>query len=249
MNVEAFIIAYNEAETIALTIKHYKSFCSRVTLFDNFSDDNTREIALEHGADIRLFGKKGVLSDKEYLAVKNHCWKHSNADWVIVCDADEILWHPNLPEALKEDCTIFTTYGWNIYSNDIPRETYLEITKGYHDGNYSKSIIFKPSAIKEINYHYGCHNNNPKGDVRYSKEVLTVFHYRNLGGYERLSKRHAIYRERMSDHNKELGLGIHYTYKESQRKLEWEQHYGNCGEYVPPGISYSSPQARWQRKD
>lgn len=240
MKIEAYILAYNEAETIGLTIKHYQQFCERVVIFDNFSTDDTRDIALAMGCDVRLFGVKGVLSDKEYLKVKNHCWKKSKADWVIVCDADEILYHPDLTSVLLEDCTIMTTYGWNVYSEDVPRESYLEITDGYHDGNYSKSLIFKPT-LKEINYHYGCHACSPKGDVRYSKSILTVFHYRNLGGYERLSKRHAMYRERMSALNKEMGLGCHYLFNETQRKLEWYQHFGNCGKYVPPGISSSSP--------
>jgi len=242
MRVDAFIIAFNEAETIALTIKHYQQFCQNITIYDNFSTDETREIALSLGAKVKMFGVKGVLSDKEYLKVKNQCWKDSRADFVIVCDSDEILWHPNLQEALKEDCTIFTTYGWNVYSEDVPRETFHEITTGYHDGNYSKSIIFSPKAIKEITYHYGCHNATPKGDLRYSKEVLTLFHYRNIGGYERLSKRHELYRERLSDLNKQLGLGIHYTYSEEQRRKEWYQHLENSGEYVPPGGSYVSPQ-------
>lgn len=247
MNVEAYIIAFNEAETIHLTIKHYQQFCSRIVIFDNFSTDDTREIALSMGCDVRLFGQKGVLSDKEYLKVKNHCWKQSKADLVIVCDSDEILWHPNIQEALEEDCTIFTTYGWNVYSHDVPRETFHEITTGYFDGNYSKSVIFKPT-LKEIDFRYGCHVATPKGDVRFSKEVLTLFHYRNIGGFERLSKRHELYRQRLSEHNRQIKLGIHYTYPESQRKSEWESHLNGSGEYVPPGISYCSPQIQNLKK-
>jgi len=236
--MEAFIIAFNEEETIALTLKHYQQFCSKVTLFDNFSTDNTREIAESMGATVKMFGMKGVLSDKEYLKVKNHCWKNSRADWVIVCDSDEILYHPDLVNVLnnEKDATIMKTYGWNIYSEDMPKDTFLEITDGYHDGNYSKSVIFRPDRIKEINYHYGCHNNTPKGEVKYSESILTLFHYRNIGGYERLSNRHAVYRERLSDHNRELGLGIHYMFEEKQRKLEWYEHLKSCGVYVPPGI-------------
>ena len=231
MNVEAYILAFNEAETIHLTIKHYQQFCNRIVIFDNFSTDDTRDIALSLGCDVRLFGVKGVLSDKEYLKVKNHCWKQSRADWVIVCDADEILWHPNIQEALKEDCTIFTTYGWNVYSEDMPKETALDIKTGYHDGNYSKSIIFKPSAIKEINYHLGCHVCNPKGEVKYSKEKLVVFHIRCVGGYQRLSDRHALYRPRMSAHNLEKGLGIHYLFDESIRKRDWFDKHKNAKEF------------------
>lgn len=242
MMIEAYVLAWNEAETIHLTIQHYQKFCSRIVIYDNFSTDDTRDIAVRMGCEVRLFGIKGVLSDKEYLKVKNHCWKESKADWVIVCDSDEILWHPNISEALKEDCTIMTTYGWNVYSEDVPREMFHEITSGYYDGNYSKSIIFNPKALKEINYGYGCHVANPKGDVRFSKEVLTIFHYRNIGGYERLSKRHQMYRERLSEHNRQIGLGIHYMYPETQRKQEWYEHLNGCGEYVAPGGSYCSPQ-------
>lgn len=231
--MEAFLIAYNEAEIIALTIKHYQQFCSKVTVFDNFSDDDTREIALSLGAIVKPFGIKGVLSDKEYLKVKNGCWKNSRHDWVVVCDADEIL---DVKVPLPQDATIMKTYGWNVYSNDTPRETYSEITTGYHDGNYSKSVCFRPDRLTEINYHYGCHNCTPKGEVKYSTKVLTLFHYRNIGGYERLSKRHELYRSRLSAHNKELGLGIHYTFDEKQRKQEWYEHLKNSGEFVPHGI-------------
>lgn len=236
--VEAFIIAYNEELIIKKTISYYSKFCERITVFDNFSEDGTRDISIEAGANVKLFGQRGVLSDREYLKVKNHCWKNSKADWVIVCDCDEILLYP---DSIKEDCTIFQTYGWNVYSNEIP-EYFPGITTGHYDGNYSKSVFFNPKLIKEINYHYGCHVANPKGDVRFSKEILTLFHYRNIGGFENLSKRHAMYRGRMSDHNKELGLGCHYLFDEKQRKKEWYQHLENSGEYVPPGGSYVSPQ-------
>lgn len=231
MNVEAFIIAFNEAETIHLTVRHYQQFCSRIVIFDNFSTDNTREIALSMGCDVRLFGQKGVLSDKEYLKVKNHCWKKSRADWVIVCDSDEILYHPNIQEALKEDCTIMTTYGWNVYSEEMPKETALDIKTGYHDGNYSKSIIFKPTAVKEINYHLGCHACSPRGDIRKSKEQLILFHIRNVGGYQRLSDRHAVYRPRMSEDNIQRKLGIHYMFEEKFRKMDWYDKHKNSLEF------------------
>ena len=152
MNIEVYIIAFNEAEIIEKTVKHYLGFCSRVIIFDNFSTDNTREAATAAGAEVRMFGINGVLSDKQYLMIKNTEWKKSTADWVIVCDADEILWHPSLEEALKEKCTIFQTYGWNVYSEEMP-ESLLDIKTGFYDGNYSKSVIFNPKAIKEINYH------------------------------------------------------------------------------------------------
>lgn len=218
MKIEAHIITFNEAETIHLTIKHYQQFCNKIFIYDNFSDDNTREICEAMGCEVKLFGIAGVLDDKEYLKVKNNCWKGSDADWVIVCDADEILWSPVL--LLKNDDllmighikeTIIKTHGFNVFSNDMPNESWTEITTGIPDSNYSKLIIFNPKAIKEINYVYGCHEAKPEGDVRYSEEVLTLFHYKHVGGAERIADRHALYESRRSDFNKKWKLGYQYA--------------------------------------
>lgn len=207
MYVEAHIIAFNESETIHLTIKHYQQFCKRIIIYDNFSTDNTREIAESLGCEIRPFGIAGVLDDKEYLKVKNHCWKGSNADYVIVCDADEILMPPKIWDT---EITVYKTIGWNIFSNDIPENNWMEITTGIHDNNYSKLVCFNPKEIKEINYVYGCHEAKPTGNVNYSVGSLPLFHYKHIGGAQRVADRHALYCSRLSDNNKRWKLGFQY---------------------------------------
>lgn len=240
MVIEAYILAWNEAETIHLTIKHYKRFCDRIIIYDNFSTDNTREIAEALGCEIRPFGIAGVLDDKEYLKVKNNCWKGSNADWVIVCDADEILdiktsyWGYN---QLYKKGTIIKTYGFSIFSNDFPCENWQEITTGIPDEKYSKLCIFNPKAITDINYVYGCHEANPVGDVRYSEGVLNLFHYKHIGGAERVANRHAMYAERLSDNNKRWKLGYQYqepreqTIKYFNECLKKSVPYSQVGSY------------------
>jgi len=239
MNIEAFIIAWNEEETIAKTIRYYTSFCSKVTLFDNFSDDRTREIAEGLGAKVLTFGQKGILSDKEYLKIKNHVWKTSTADFVIVCDADEILWHPDLIKVLEDEkrkgVTIFKTFGWNVFSETIPDE-WLEQKTGYHDGNFSKQVLFSPE-LQGINYHYGCHACSPTGRIVYSEVTLTMFHYRNVGGVDRLIERHKRYKKRLSPLNKELKLGHHYSQEEARKRNSWERSLGKSVEYSPLIVS------------
>lgn len=209
MRVEAHIIAWNEAETIHLTIKHYKQFCDRITIYDNFSDDNTREIAESMGCEVKLFGIKGVLDDKEYIKVKNHCWKGSKADWVIVCDADEIFMPP---EHWDKSITIFETFGWNVFSNEMPRESWSEITNGIPDSKYSKLVCFNPKAFKEINYVYGCHEAKPEGDYNtYASIKFVLFHYKHVGGAQRIADRHALYNSRLSDWNKRFKCGYQYS--------------------------------------
>lgn len=230
MVVEAHIIAWNESETIHLTIKHYQKFCSKIIIYDNFSDDNTREIAEAIGCEVKLFGVKGVLSDVEYTKIKNNCWKGSTADWVIVCDADEIL-DFRLPT--DQTCTILKTFGWNVFHEDVPRETWLEIKTGFHDPNYSKYVCFRPSKIKEINYVHGCHVAKPIGNVIFSEIIIPLFHYRNVGGPDRLIKRHAMYRPRMSQHNLKWNMGGHYLHDDERRRKEWTEQYNKSVEFSP----------------
>lgn len=234
--IETFLISWNEAETIHLTIKHYLQF-GRVNLYDNYSNDGTTEIAEKLGAFVYNFGKKGTLDDKEYLKIKNNVWKNSNADYVIVCDSDEIL-NVDLNFLKKEKekgVTIFKTWGWNIFSHKMPKKNWFEIQTGFHDPNFSKQVIFSPK-LEGINYVYGCHVCQPQGDLKYSNHVLPLFHYRNVGGVERLINRHKSYRRRMSDFNKRLRLGHHYLTEEKKKRKEWHDCLTNSKEFSPDFI-------------
>lgn len=226
MNIDAHIIAWNEAETIRLTIEYYQSFCRSVTIHDNYSDDGTQDIARECGANVRTFGIKGVLDDKEYLRVKNLCWKGSTADYVIVADADEIIWHPHLTGYLEVEkargTTVIRSVGVNIYSDEMPKESWLELQEGLINIDYSKMAIFSPT-LTAIGYEYGAHKANPRGNVVLSSSPLFLLHYRNVGGVQRLVDRHNQYRPRLSKVNKAFKLGVHYLQENDERIRYWNE--------------------------
>lgn len=207
MNVEAYILNWNEKDILPLTIIHYRRFCTRIVIYDNYSDDGSDTMAEQMGCEVRKFGTPGELNDGDYIKVKNNCWKESKADWVIVCDADEILLPPN---RTYDPCTIYKTQGYNMFSNSIPKKKWTELKQGVLDNNYSKLVAFNPSAIQEINYVYGCHEANPIGDIRFSEEVLKLLHYKHVGGANRIADRHALYAKRMSELNKRWKLGFQY---------------------------------------
>ncbi len=229
MICEAFIIAWNREDSIHLTIRHYQQFCQRVVIFDNFSEDKTRDISASLGADVRLFGTKGVLDDQAYIDIKNSCWKNSNADWVIVCDDDEILYHPDMPEFLEKHkgMSIIRTQGYSMYSENVPREKWIEVKTGTEDANYSKFVIFNPKKVKEIGYVYGCHEAKVKGiDWRDCPlEELMLLHYRSIGGIERLIDRHHEYepRRRKSAVNMKWNLGHHYAEPDDLKRQQWQE--------------------------
>lgn len=227
MKIEAFFIMYNEAEILPLVIRHYQKFCDKITFFDNYSTDDSQIIAESMGCEVKKFGKKGELSDQDYLDVKNNCWRGSDADWCIVADCDEVLLFDEqylLRTPNHKNFTIIKTQGWNVYSDQMPKNNLIEITTGYQFDNYSKSVMFNPKEIKEINYKPGAHACNPIGNVVYSEDVLFyLLHYKNIGGVDRLLKRNQEYRNRMSYQNKKMGWGIHYYDSEAKIRQEWAE--------------------------
>ncbi len=235
MKITLFFINWNDSFYIPFIAKHYRLICHRIVMYDNHSTDNSVELAKEFGFEIKTFGTPGELNDKEYLNIKNNCWKECKDDWVIVCDADEFLYNPYLWQLLKvckkNRFTICNTTGFNIYSEKLPIHSIFEINTGIFDQDYSKKVIFDPKKIDEIGYIYGCHRAKPKGYLRETTGFLTLFHYRNIGGPQRLIDRHAIYRLRMADINVKLGLGVHYLQSDEQRLAEWQDNYAKSKEF------------------
>lgn len=226
MKIEAFILCWNESDILAMVVRHYQKFCHNITIYDNFSTDSSQLIAESMGCDVKKFGKPGVLDDQAYLDVKNNCWKLSDADYVIVCDTDEILLPVRMEPVIDKDLpTIMKTRGWNVYSNEMPKDDLLEITTGYEFHNYSKNIIFSPKDIKEMNYEPGAHKCNPVGNIIYSNETLPLLHYKHIGGVERLLKRNREYMKRMSANNKRKGWGCHYWQPEAQTRREFAERF------------------------
>lgn len=211
MLISCNLMTFNESEIIGFTIKHYKKFCEKITVWDNYSEDNTREIAESLGCEVKLFGKKGQLHDGEYMTLKNHCWKSQRSDLIIMCDADEILIAP--PTELS-NFTIWPMDGYNMFSETMPKEDWSEINMGIPDGNYAKHIIFSPQ-IKDINFRPGCHQADPKFP-RWGNERLMVCHFKHVGGVQRVLNRNAMYRPRLSKYNKDHQFGIQYSFPDKQ---------------------------------
>lgn len=224
MNIETHFITWNRADCIHMTVNHYLKL-GKVIVHDNFSTDNTREICESLGAEVRLFGVAGVLDDGEYLKVKNEVWKSSKADWVIIVDDDEILWHPSIIQELQyakdSGATIVRPQGLSMFSKTMPIDDWTEVMTGYKDDKYSKLCCFNPQVIEEINYVYGCHEAHPKGRIR-CVDKLYLLHYMGVGGVERMIDRHALYepRRQQSRVNMRWALGTEYGFT-AESKREW----------------------------
>lgn len=213
MRIEVFTIAWNEEENIKQFLDHY-AFADLITVYDNHSTDRTVEICMGRGCKIIEFGN-GQQNNMDMLAVKQASWMGSEADWVIVCDVDEIFYHENgvrttLRSVLQQtDTTIIQAFGYNMVSEK--KSPWNEIKQGVREIFFDKCVCFRPSEIKNMMWQPGCHNCNPQGNVVTRNEGFLLLHYKMIGRQETLSRWKA-YCARMSRFDLINGYGIEYTF-------------------------------------
>ena len=138
------------------------------------------------------------MDEQCLLAIKNQCWKQSQADFVIVCDADEFL---EVPTDI-EGCTLIKTRGFDMIGEPDSR-------LGVYNHIYSKYIMFSPKDIKEINYSAGCHYCKPVGRI-VENEIHALMLHRKYISEEHIIKRYANYSQRNSEQNRMNGYCLHY---------------------------------------
>ncbi len=228
MNIHVYTICYNEQELLPFFIRHYKQFASKIIVYDNESTDNSVEIALQHGCEVKTYQTDGQIRDDRMLNVKNTCWKESrwqNVDWVIVVDVDEIVYGRNMLQYLsdkrKDGYTIINPTGYQMISDPLPdltsdKQIYELSDKGLRSQPYSKPCIFHPDSIDEINFTIGAHDCKPYGKIkRCSGGSLYLLHYNRLSldwYLQRMRNR----KQRLSDLNIKHKWGKQYEYEEQK---------------------------------
>ena len=66
------------------------------------STDNSVNIMNEYGVNVIPYDTQGKLEESAFLNIKNNSWKGSDADWVIVCDTDELIYHENIIDKMSK---------------------------------------------------------------------------------------------------------------------------------------------------
>lgn len=223
MNIEVYAIAWNEERLIDQFIDWY-SFASKITILNNYSTDRTVEIAISKGCDVKVFGS----NEQDNLIMnqtKEECWKDSKADWVIVCDIDEFLYHEDLLNVLQNtEATVIKCEAYN-FASEYPENVY-NVREGVRSELYDKCVCFRPDKITSMNWTTGCHTCSPEGDVSYLEGVVKLLHFNMLGRQE-LKDRHIAYLERTSESDKKHGYGIHYSAVSSEVDKIFDEVYNN----------------------
>ena len=143
MRIRLYSVCWNEARMLPYFLRHYEQFCDSIVVYDHESRDGSVELLDGHPQCERrnLTNAKG-LDDSVLLDIKCHAWKEcrNRFDWVICCDVDEFLHHPDLPGYLQ-DCldrgvSIPAPTGWQMVSDDFPSiagQLYDHVVTGFED--------------------------------------------------------------------------------------------------------------------
>lgn len=222
MKIHAHIIAWNEEKILPFTLDHYSRFCEKIFVYDNMSTDNSELIYKKYN---NVIVKKWQSPDNKYndailSSLKSNAYKESrndNVDWVVVCDCDEFLYHPDMLEVLEaykqSNVTMPKIDGHDMCSENFPEYDGELLVKKVKIGSKTygpmcKNIIFNP--VLDVTYAPGSHSNRVSGSVQSETAELKLLHYKFLGK-EYVLERYKTLAEQLSDYNKQTGLSGHWT--------------------------------------
>jgi len=189
MIIHVYTMCYNEEILMPYFLRHYSQFADKIFIFDNHSTDETSKIADACPKVHRVvYGDPNKFYDSHLIKMKNEEYKKSRgvADWVVVVDVDEILYHNDIISLLKQykDSGIIfpKVSGYDMIGDVYPSsefQIYDEIKCGIPDKMYCKRAVFNPSV--DINYVVGAHKCSPRGPVVESLSAdIKLLHYRFL---------------------------------------------------------------------
>jgi hypothetical protein len=219
MIIHAHILAYNEEKILPFTLDYYSNICEKIFVYDNMSTDSSDEIYARYPkVEVLKWNSNNEINENYYVQIKSNSYRKvsRDADWVIVCDCDEILYHPKLIDKLKKytesGVTVPKVSGHDMVSLTFPEYNGGLITEKITTGSdvyapFCKNIVFNPKL--DVHYGIGGHSFQCESAIYSKNDELKLLHYKFLG-VDYVEKLYKARAERLSDFNKERKFGEHY---------------------------------------
>jgi hypothetical protein len=221
MKIHAHILSWNEEKILPFTLDYYSSFCEEIYIHDNMSTDSSDEIYKKYPkVTVIKWSSDNQINEMNYINLKNNEYKNysrnKDVDWVIVCDCDEFLYHPNLLTVLQDykekGITVPRISGHDMVSESFPIYDGELITKKIKIGSeryqpMCKNIIFNPDI--DVSFGVGAHSFTSPNGVFSQDEDLKLLHYKFLGK-DYVKTLYVSRAKRLSDFNKQNKFGDHY---------------------------------------
>jgi hypothetical protein len=234
MRIDLYTIAWNEMRLLPHFLDYYLPWVDRIVVFDDASDDGTRErLGATPGVELRDFPPKGDSFVDAALGLWNNAWKESRgtADWVVLTNIDEYIWHPLGMRAYLERCaargfTVVHPRGYEMVAFDIPpRGTHFPDAArlGVPVFGFDKRQVFAPSAIEDMRYAPGRHWARPLGravDAAPIEAKLLHYKYIDYDGYH-LPRQEAL-GARLLPRDIAKGWAAHYRVSREVRRARFD---------------------------
>lgn len=249
MRLDWYTLMYNEEDIIPFVLDYWKKIIAdgidlHVTVFDNYSTDYSVSLLKPYPWIEIMHFKTDGQNDIIQTQIKNNCWKLSRgkADFVCVCDFDEILWGDIKGELQKMKDGGYNVMGtqWYAFCGDkfpnYEEGKYLHqlVKRGYkqyinHMEEYKhlgKFMIIDPNITNYTGWSVGNHilySIHPYLKL-YVSDKVTAFHInKGLGENYFVEKRKRM-GERLSEDNKSHGMCVEYNYPEEQSRKEYQDY-------------------------
>jgi hypothetical protein len=216
---------------------HYLPLVDRIFVYDNGSTDGSVELLSgDERILVESFAITGDSFVEDVLRRSDSIWLRSkgNADWVIVLDMDEHLYHPDFVEFLKrcssEAVTAIRIAGFQMVADAFPptgKPLTKTVVRGVRSEEMDKFCVFDPNAIMATNFSAGRHRAKPVGNIVWSTDVVTLLHYKELG-LDYFLNRTAQLKSRLRPGDISRGWGDHYRLSEQQLSGIFRAHQADA---------------------
>ncbi len=191
--VHLYTLCWNDRRVLPHFFRHYTEIVDCFFIFDNGSTDGSLDVlAGDERVQVSPFESDADSFVATELRLSEEIWKSSRgvADWAIVVDLDEHLYHDDLRSYLqacaRRGVTAIRTVGYEMLSQTFPgagARLCDVVTTGVRMPElYDKLCIFNPAAIARTNYLPGRHVANPEGRVQWpAVDEVLLLHYKKLG--------------------------------------------------------------------
>jgi len=235
MNINIFLLCYNESPLLPHTIAHYKKLLprSKITIYDNNSTDNSVQIATSLGCKVIPWNSDNIFDYNKITYIKNNCWKTITDGWIIVADMDQLLCvtEDDLKREKELGNTIISIRGLDMIGESntlgLTDLNLQAINKFITNSKQDKSLCFYRNSIGEMNYTTS-HKCKPIGTVRYTQQIyynkhmsylgLDYFTHKIITRYERTAKMRSLGIETHYTNNKD-DIRTDYNYKLNTARL------------------------------
>lgn len=261
MTVHYYTQSWNDAEMLGFMFRHYDPIVDRYFVYDDGSTDGTIEMLKAHPkVDLRSV-PPGDPNSRTLSSVRffDEVWRQSRgiADWVIVADIDEHLYHPDLERYLaicrERGVTLIPALGYQMLSAHFPQPPDLllcaHLTRGAPWRQMSKLGFFAPDRIEAVNYSTGRHRCAPTGEVRLPpRDELLLLHYKYMD-FERTQRRHEQFGPRSRALDIANGWGKKYFWSREQLAESWSGFERAAIDIADPAIDHHRfhSEPRWWR--